>query len=138
VLLYSETSVNVISADKIKTVQRRAYKILRPEGRDYGTAVVSFRSPGEKVNNMKGWCIPAQGKDYEVKDKEAIEVSLPRIAGSELISDVKDKVLQIPAEDPGNVVGYEYEAEERPMVLQHVWGLQQEIPGRELHYSLQL
>jgi hypothetical protein len=57
VLLYSETDVNVISMDKIKTVQRRAYKILRPEGRDYGTALVSFRSPGEKINNMKGWCI---------------------------------------------------------------------------------
>src|SRR5258708_39986845 len=50
VLLYSETNVNVISADKIKTVERRVYKILRPEGRSYGTAWVSFRSPGEKVN----------------------------------------------------------------------------------------
>src|SRR5712691_2565741 len=38
VLLYSETNVNVISADKIKTVVRRAYKILRPDGREYGTA----------------------------------------------------------------------------------------------------
>src|SRR6266436_822126 len=36
VLLYSETSVNVISADKIKTRVREAYKILRPDGRDYG------------------------------------------------------------------------------------------------------
>ena len=33
VLLYSQTNVNVISSDKIKTVVRRAYKILRPDGR---------------------------------------------------------------------------------------------------------
>ena len=34
VLLYSETNVNVISADKIKTTVRKAYKVLRPGGRD--------------------------------------------------------------------------------------------------------
>src|SRR5690242_3783406 len=37
VLLYSDTNVNVISTDKIKTTVREAYKILRPDGRDRGT-----------------------------------------------------------------------------------------------------
>jgi hypothetical protein len=137
VLLYSERTVNVQSADKIKTRVRMAYKILRPGGRDYGIAAVSFNAHS-KVTGLRGWCIPAQGKDYEVKDKEAVEVALPKVDGSELISDVKDKLLQIPAPDPGNVVGYEYEEEEQPMVLQDVWVFQREIPGRELHYSLQL
>jgi len=44
VLLYSETNVNVVSADKIKTVVRKAYKILRPGGRDYGTVFVFLNS----------------------------------------------------------------------------------------------
>ena len=136
-LLYSEQNVTVLSADKIKTRVRLVYKILRPSGRDYGTAVIPFNAH-TKITGLRGWCIPAQGKDYEVKDKEAIEVSLRSIAGSELISDVKDKLLQIPAPDPGNVVGYEYEEEEQPMVLQDDWTVQQEVPGRELHYSLQL
>ena len=35
-------------------------------------------------------------------------------------------------------MGYEYEEEEQPMVLQDVWMFQREIPSRELHYSLQL
>jgi hypothetical protein len=137
VLLYSETNVNVVSADKIKTQVRKAYKILRPGGRDYGLAVVSFNSH-KKITGLRGWCIPAQGKDYEIKDKEAIEIALPKIDGSELISDVRDKLLQIPASDPGNIVGYEYETEENPMVLQEVWEFQREIPVREIHYSLQL
>src|SRR5581483_4264910 len=137
VLLYSEREVNVQSIDKIKTRVRTVYKILRPGGRDYGIATVSF-NPRRKITALRGWCIPAQGKDYEVKDKEALEVSLPRVAGSELISDVKDKMLQIPAAEPGNIVGYEYEQEEQPMVLQNVWIVQREIPGRELHFSLQL
>jgi len=137
ILLYAETTVNVQSADKIKTHVRRVYKILRPSGRDYGIVAVSF-NPHSKINGFRAWCIPAQGKDYEVKDKEAVEVSLPKVAGSELISDVKDKLLQIPAADPGNIVGYEYEKEEQPMVLQDIWDFQREIPVREAHYSLQL
>src|SRR5579872_3192406 len=137
VVLHSEKSVSVQSLEKIKTRVRIAYKILRPSGRDYGVAAISFNSH-RKINGLRAWCIPAQGKDYEVKDKEAIEVALPKIAGSELISDVKDKLLQIPASDPGNVVGYEYDEEEQPLVLQDVWRFQREIPARELHYSLQL
>ena len=64
------------------------YKILRPSGRDYGIAAVSFNAHS-KIYSLRGWCIPAQGKDYEVKDKEAVEVALPKVAGSELISESK-------------------------------------------------
>src|SRR5690349_24991644 len=66
VLLYSETNVNVQSVDKIKTAVRRAYKILRPDGRRYGTVLIPYNSSSQKINNLHGWCIPAQGKDYEV------------------------------------------------------------------------
>jgi len=137
VLLYSETNVMVDSVDRIRTHVREAYKILRPSGREYGLAAVPFNS-SSKITSFHGWCIPAQGKDYEVKDKDIIEVSPPKIEGSELIQDVKVKVLNIPAPDPGNIVGYEYEKEERPFALQESWGFQREIPAREGHYSLQL
>src|SRR6267154_3661445 len=137
VLLYSDRIVTVQSADKIKITVREAYKILRPGGREYGTVSVSYNSR-KKITGMRGWCIPAQGKDYEVKDKEAMEISLPKIDGSELVSDVKDKLLRIPAADPGNIVGYEYEEEEQPFVLQDVWYFQGSNPVRESHYTLQL
>jgi len=137
VLLYSERTVAVQSADKIKTTVREAYKILRPGGREYGTVAVSYNSH-KKITGMRGWCIPAQGKDYEIKDKEAVEISLPKIEGSELVSDVKDKLLRIPAAEPGNIVGYEYEEEEQPYVLQDVWRFQETSPVREAHYTLLL
>jgi Domain of Unknown Function with PDB structure (DUF3857)/Transglutaminase-like superfamily len=137
VLLYSETNVTVVSADKIKTVVREAYKILRPQGRERGTVGV-FLNSTRKVTGLRGWCIPAQGKDYEVKDKEALELSPPMIQGAELIDDVKVKLLRIPAPDPGNIVGYEYEVEEHPLVLQDTWHFQHEVPVRESRYSLQL
>ena len=137
VLLFSETNVTVVSASKIKTVVREAYKILRPQGRERGTVDVSLHS-ARKVTGLRGWCIPAQGKDYEVKDKEAVEISPPMIQGAELIDDVKVKLLRIPAPDPGNIVGYEYEVEEQPLLLQDTWHFQHQIPVRESHYSLQL
>jgi hypothetical protein len=137
VLLYSEKTVTVVSVDKIKTTVREAYKILRPAGRDYGVVVVSYNAH-EKITAIKGWCIPAQGKDYEVKDRDAVEISLPKVDGSELVSDVKDKVLRIPASDPGNIIGYEYEEEQQPYVLQDVWSFQETSPVREARYTLQL
>ena len=137
VLLYSETNVNVLSADKIRTVVRKAYKILRPGGRRYGTVVVAFNS-NQKITSLHGWCIPAQGKDYEVKDKDGVEIAFPKVEGSELINDTRVKGLDIPASDPGNVVGYEYAVEEHPLVLQDNWDFQEENPAREVRYSLQL
>ena len=137
VLLYSERIITVQSADKFKITVREAYKILRPGGREYGTVTVSYNSHS-KITGLRGWCIPAQGKDYEVKDKEAVEISLPKVDGSELVSDVKDKLLRIPAADVGNIVGFEYEKELQPFVLQDVWRFQEADPGREAHYTLQL
>ncbi len=136
VLLYSETSVTVFSTDRIRIQVRGAYKILRPDGRHHGTVAVYF-NPQRKVKSLHGWCIPVQGKDYEVKDKDAVEVS-PNIQGAELISDAKYKVLHIPASDPGNIVGYEYEVDEQPLFLQNIWNFQETDPVRESHFSLQL
>ena len=137
VLLYSEKIVEVQSADKIKTMVREAYKILRPGGRDAGIARVSFNSH-EKISHLHGWSIPAQGKDYEIKDKDGVEVALPKVEGSELITDVRTKAIEIPGADVGSIVGYEYERDEQPMVLQDTWSFQEESPVRESHYSLQL
>jgi transglutaminase-like putative cysteine protease len=134
VLLYSETNVTVLSTDKIRTQVRQAYKILRPNGREHGTVSVAF-NPQRKIRSLHGWCIPAQGKDYEVKDKDAVDRAF---RGGELVDDVKFRVLQIPAADPGNIVGYEYEVEEQPFYLQDMWYFQGEDPVREGHYSLQL
>lgn len=136
VLLFSQRDVTIISADKIRTHVREVYKILRPGGRERGTVAVHF-NPERKVKSLHGWCIPAQGKDFEVKDKDAIEVS-PNTGGGELISDVKFEVLHIPAPDPGNIVGYEYEVEERPFFLQETWRFQDADPVRESHFSIQL
>ncbi len=136
-VLYSEEIVTVQPNGRIKKTERRAYKILRPEGKEVGLQHFDFDSE-TKITNLHAWCIPAQGKDYEVKDKDAIETALLGVLNGELMSDLRSKVLQIPAADPGNIVGYEVEQEERPYVMQEEWEFQSTFPTREAHYSLQL
>jgi len=138
VLLYSEDILSVQGNGKIKRTERRVFKILRPDGRKYGRVYANFDSE-TKINSIHGWCIPAQGKDYEVKDKDAMETALFGVQDGELMTDFKTKVLTIPAADPGNIVGYEIDQEVRPYVMQDVWAFQrEEIPVREAHYTLQL
>jgi len=137
ILLFSEDILSVQSNGRIKKVERRVYKILRPDGRNYGTIRADFDAES-RISNIHGWCIPSQGKDYEVKEKDAIETALFGVQNGELMTDLKSKILTIPAADPGNIVGYEIEQELRPYVMQDVWAFQREIPVREAHYSLQL
>ena len=137
ILLYSDDTVTVVSTDKIKEHVRAAYKILRPAGREHGIVAVELNAH-KKVFNLHAWCIPQQGKDYEVGDKEALEVGPRGVEYGELMTDVKYKVLEIPARDPGNIVGYEYDTEEQPMLLQDLWHFQHRIPAVEQHYSLVL
>ncbi|HEY2823189.1 MAG TPA: DUF3857 and transglutaminase domain-containing protein [Candidatus Acidoferrum sp.] len=137
VLLYSEDNITVQSVDRIHKQVRVAYKILRPGGRDLGNLVIPYRSDS-KVLSLRAWSIPAQGKDFEVRDKDAADVAIPAVPGSELITDVRAKFVRIPAADPGNVIGWEYELENRPLVLQDAWYFQNAYPAREEHYSLQL
>jgi len=135
VLLYSENIVTVLPDGKTKEIERKAFKILRPEGREYGTVNV-FIGHDDKIGSMKAWCIPQQGKDYEVKDKDAIERSAGLEEGE--VSDLKIRALKIPAAEPGNVVGFEIEHQSRPFVLQDWWWVQREIPVKEARYTLQL
>jgi hypothetical protein len=137
VILYSEEILSVQPNGKSRRLRRMAYKILRPGGRGFGT-VVAYSSAQTKILNMHGWCIPAQGKDYEVKEKEAIETSAPGVANGELFSDVRAKVLQIPQPEPGNIVGYEVETEDNLYILQDRWMFQSRVPVREAHYTLQI
>jgi hypothetical protein len=137
VLLYTEEILIVQPNGKLKEIDRSAYKILRPSGRHVGKVGISFDAES-RVNNLRGWCIPAQGKDFEVKDKDAIEMGYTDVEGGELITDLHVKMISIPAAEPGNIVGFEVEHEDRPYILQDDWFFQKSFPVAEARYTLQL
>lgn len=134
--LYSETAITVAADGKITRLERKVFKILRPDGARRGTVDVYFR-PQTHIEDLRAWCIPSSGKDYEVKERDAVDMSLD-IANGELVGDLRVKRLQIPAAIPGSVVGYELREEQRTYVLEDEWRFQDTIPVREAHYRLQL
>jgi transglutaminase-like putative cysteine protease len=137
VVLYSETELTVLAPGKMKRLERRVYKILRSDGERYGTVFADF-SPQTRVTSMHGWSIPAQGKDYEVKDRDVIETAITDVDGGELISDVRRKVLRIPASVPGSIIGYEIEREMQPYEMTDEWDVQDAVPVREAQYTVRL
>jgi Domain of Unknown Function with PDB structure (DUF3857)/Transglutaminase-like superfamily len=137
VVLYSETTVSIQPNGKIKRLYREAVKILRPEGSSWGTFREYFDAQS-RITDMRAWCIPAAGKDYEVKEKDAVESALLGLDGGELVSDVRSKTMMVPAAIPGSIVGYEVEQELRPYMMVDTWRVQDVIPVREAHYKLTL
>jgi len=135
VVLLDEQQTTVKDNGEIETKYRRAYKILRPEGRDqYGGVVVSF-SNDTKLSFFKAWTITADGREMELKEKDAIEASA---TSYEVFSDLRLKAIKFSAADPGNVVGYEYVQKKRPFMFEDNWSFQSAIPTRRARFSLQM
>jgi hypothetical protein len=137
VLMYSETVLTVQPNGNRRRLERRVFRILRPEGAKRGLAVAIFDSRS-RIVSIHGWCIPATGKEFEVKDRDAIETALVGVAGSELISDVRARILSIPDAVPGSLVGYEFERDEQPMLQADSWDFQDTMPVRESRFTVEL
>jgi hypothetical protein len=133
IILYDEQETTVQSNGEVETTYRRAYKILRPAGKELEVLSVPFDNE-TKITSLKAWCIPKEGKDYEVKEKDAIE----RGSTEEFYSDDRWKELVIPAALPGNVIGYEYHQKRRPFFLQDEWYVQHMLPMRRSRFTLNL
>ena len=134
VMLWNEQITRVSASGELKTRYRRAYKILSSQGRHYGTATVSFSEENE-LTYFKAWSLPRGGKEYEVKEKEALESTPFNYA---VYQDVRRKTIRIPAAEPGNVVGYEYEQKGRPYVLEDSFPIAQPIPVLRARLELEL
>ena len=134
VVLLDENQTTVKDTGDMETVYRRVIKILRPEGREHGTMAVNF-DKDTRLAYLKGWSISARGEEYEVKEKDAIETAL---FAESLYSDLRHKLLSLPAVEPGAVVGYEYVQKRRSMVFQDLWTFQDQIPVRRARYVLRM
>jgi transglutaminase-like putative cysteine protease len=135
VILLDDQQTTVKDNGEIETRYRRAYKILRPEAREsYGGISVEFDSQS-KISFFKAWTITADGRELELKEKDALEASF---TSYEVFNDIRLKYLKFSAADPGNVVGYEYVQKRRPFMFEDDWSFQSTIPTRRARFSLQL
>lgn len=138
VVLYDDTVATVLPDGRIHSLHRRALRILRPGGEAWGVVRVNL-DERNRILHLRAWCLPANDKPFVVKEKDGIETSLYGVDNGELISDLRTRVLSIPAATPGSVIGYEVELEERPyLVLPDQWDFQETVPVRVAKYTLQL
>lgn len=136
-LLYSESVVTVQPDGQRRHFDRRVYRIFRNAGESVGIVRVDF-DPLISIKSLNAWSIPKEGKPYEVGMHEALETSLFGVQDGELVSDVRTKVLRIPAAVPGSVVAYEVETLEKPLGWTEEWLFADTVPVRETHFTLKL
>jgi uncharacterized protein DUF3857/transglutaminase superfamily protein len=134
VMLLNQKTTTVQESGEIRATIRRAYRILRPEGHDYGLAQVAFGADS-RLTYIKGWTLSADGNEYEVKEKDCVETSL---FNETLYEDTRRKVCQLAAALPGSVVAYEYELQQRPDIRQDDWEFQKEVPVFRARFELSL
>ncbi len=91
--------------------------------------------PGDKVQSIHAWTIDSSGIQYEVKDKEFLEVSPYQDA---LYTDIRYRAVEAPAGNPGSVIGWEYTVRRHIWMDQWHWFVQEDIPVDETRLTLQL
>ncbi len=137
VVQFAETVLTVRPDGRMRRLQRLAVRILRPEGEDRGLVRVDYDAQ-TRVTGLRGWCLPAQGREFETRDGDIADVTLAAAESGVLVSDLRSKLLRIPAAVAGSVVGYEVEQEGRPYFAYDEWVFQDAVPVGEAHYRLYL
>jgi hypothetical protein len=136
VVVLEETDFTVTAPGEYTEHHRSVTKILRPEGRDYGELFLQLEQK-DKVNFIHAWSIDKSGHEYELKDKDFLQVS-PFGEYGFLYQDIRARAGTAPASDPGTTVGFEYEVQRHTWINQINFFCQQEIPMRETNITLSL
>jgi len=138
ILLYSDSQLTVQPDGKMVRLDRRVYRILRPDGGRYGILMLPYDKSRSRIIAMHAWCIPASGKDYEITDKEAFEGGYVSVQNGMLATDLRVRAMRIPESVPGSIVGFEIEQQLWREQLADVWAYQDRVPVREAHFTLTL
>jgi transglutaminase-like putative cysteine protease len=134
IVLLDDTLVTVMPDGNLTTRNRRVVKILNNDGREYGVAR-AWMDHDTKLRTLRAWSIDADGTEYEVRERDAIETTPTDF---ELYTDARLKVLSIPASNPGSVVAYEVEFTDVPYLPQVNWHFQEDAPVLVTRFDLQL
>ena len=136
VVLDDQTEITIEGPGQYVEHDRRIVKILRPDGRDYAQLRVHLRQQ-DKLLSVHAWSIDSSGHEFEVKDKEFEDVA--NLPSEILYSDVRFRHARAPAgEQPGTIIGFEYEVRYVNWLKQVSWIYQERIPVRRTEFTLQL
>lgn len=135
VILLDEQSLKVNPDGTMVGIGRRAVRILRQSGVESAGRLVMAKAFDLEIRAMTGWNITAGRETVKVTMKDAIETGL---APDTLYSDISIRILPVPGTGPGSVVGFEWEAERKPLSLEDVFEFQTGLPIARARYFLTL
>ncbi len=124
VVLFDEYVETVDAQGRAVERERRAKRILKPQGRQVACEVQY--DVDEKVNYFREWTIAADGKQYQAQDTDFVDVGDLEVPI--MLSTAKTRVVRPPAADVGAVVICESEELLAPYQQEQVWEIQSGIP----------
>lgn len=134
VILLDQTDDSILNPGEYIEHHRRVVRILRPEGREEGNWGVALEKQ-DKITSLHAWSIDLSGRQYELKDKDFVEVSPYTV---ELYEDIRFRTAKAPAADPGSVIALEYEVHRHAWFDQLDWIFREENPVAEADFTLNL
>lgn len=130
VILYDEYVESIDNQGREVERERRGMRILKPQAR-HEPCEVSY-DVDEKINYFREWTLAADGKTFQAKDSDFIDLG----AGEEeavrdipiLLDTHKTRIVRPPAEDVGATILCESEELIAPWRQEKIWGIQGEFP----------
>ncbi len=138
VILFDEYVETIDAQGRAVEREREAIRILKPQGRHHDCSV-SY-DVDEKINSFREWTVTADGKTFQAKDTDFVDVGggeegiVPGIPV--LLVTERTRIVHPPAEDVGATIYCESEEQIAPWNREKVWSIQSTIPIA--HQALEL
>jgi hypothetical protein len=124
-VLFDEMLISVDEQNHAVERERRAVRILKPQGRHYAHCEVEFDLDA-KLNYFRSWSITSDGHQFQAMETDFTDVGA--YADPVMQSSDRFRIVNPPAADPGSVVACEFETHARPYMNEEGWGIQESIP----------
>jgi hypothetical protein len=125
VVLFDEYLITVDEQNHAVERERRAVRILKPQGRGYSHCSVWY-DVDEKLNYFRSWSITADGRQFQAMESDFADHGA--YAGATMQFTERVRVVDPPASDPGSTVVCETEQHLRPYMNEEDWDIQASIP----------
>ena len=130
VILFDEYVETIDAQGRAVEREREAIRILKPQGRHEGCRVEY--DVDEKINYFREWTLAADGRTFQAKDTDFIDVGAEEEG---IVRDIpillqteKIRIVHPPAEDVGATILCESEELMAPWQREKVWSIQEENP----------
>lgn len=133
VILFDEIVDTVDAQGGITQHERKALRILKPQGRDNAYCYVPY-DVDEKLNYLREWTIGADERQYAAKDTDFADLGDPTIPVE--LTTTKVRAVRPPAADPGATIICESDKVLPSYMQEEVWSIQDETPRVDQAFEL--